>query len=180
MKHVDWQGVYAPQGDALDRRVQQALYSLPQEKSTARAKRMWVAALAAALVLASAIALAAGLLLSDRMDARTAALQALAAQYGFTPEMESFFECEVSADGRTVIFSPSSMEMIARRLGVYTVTLTDAGAPARRRAGRMTARRSGRSCPRPYGMRRCLGRRSRARHPVRNGRRFFSRRGCWQ
>lgn len=130
MKQEDWRGVYAPQGDALDRCVQRALASLPQERGAGCAKRRWAAVLAAALVLISAAALAAGLLLSDRMDARTAAQRALAAQYGFTPEMEAFFDCEVSPDGRTVVFSPRSMEQIAGRLGVYTVTLTEEGARA--------------------------------------------------
>lgn len=130
MKREDWQGVYAPHGDALDRRVQQALHSLPQERRAVHVRRRWAILLAAVLALASAIALAAGLLLSDRMDARTAAQRALAAQYGFTPEMEAFFDCEVLPDGRTVVFSPQGMEQIAGRLGVYTVTLAEEGASA--------------------------------------------------
>lgn len=130
MKHEEWQGVYAPQGDALDRRVQQALCGLPQEQRVACVRGRWALLLAAVLALASAIALAAGLLLSDRMDARTAAWQALATQYGFTPEMEAFFECEVSPDGRTIVFSPRGMEQIAQRLGVYTVTLSGGDAQA--------------------------------------------------
>ena len=127
MKREEWQGVYAPRGDALDRRVQQALSNLTQERS---AKRRWIAVLAAALVLASAIALAAGLLLSDRAAARTAAWQVLSAQYGLTPEMEAFFGCKISPDGRTVVLAPRGMEQIAGRLGVYTVTLSDDGASA--------------------------------------------------
>ena len=71
--------VYKPQGDALDRRVRQALCSLPQERRVACVRGRWALLLAAVLALASAIALAAGLLLSDRMDARTAAWQALSA-----------------------------------------------------------------------------------------------------
>ena len=130
MKCEDWQGVYAPHGDALDMRVQQALGKLPQERRAVHVRRRWAVLLAAVLALASAIALAAGLMLSDRMDARTAAWQALAAQYGFTPEMEAFFDCEVSPDGRTVVFSPRGMEQIAQRLGVYTVTLAEEGASA--------------------------------------------------
>lgn len=130
MKCEDWQGVYAPHGDALDMRVQQALGKLPQERRAVHVRRRWAVLLAAVLALASAIALAAGLLLSDRMDARTAAWQALAAQYGFTPEMEAFFDCEVSPDGRTVVFSPRGMEQIAQRLGVYTVTLSGGDAQA--------------------------------------------------
>ena len=130
MKCEDWQGVYAPHGDALDMRVQQALGKLPQERRAVHVRRRWAVLLAAVLALASAIALAAGLLLSDRMDARTAAQRALAAQYGFTPEMEAFFDCEVSPDGRTVVFSPRGMEQIAQRLGVYTVTLSGGDAQA--------------------------------------------------
>lgn len=130
MKHEDWQGVYAPRGDALDRCVQRALASLPLEQHMVCAKRRWVAVLAAVLVLVSAMALAAGLLLSDRLFARRTAWQELTEQYGLTPEMEAFFDCDISLDGQAVVFTPRGMEQIAGRLGVYTVTLTDDGMQA--------------------------------------------------
>lgn len=72
---------------------------------------------------------AAGLVFSDKVDAKTAARQALAEQYGFTPEMEGFFACEVSEDGRTVVFAPveDSGAGVEGKLGVYTVTLDKGG-----------------------------------------------------
>lgn len=130
MKREIWQTVYAPRGDALERRVQAVLSTLSEERPRVGRKRMWAAVLTAAMIAASALALAAGLALSGRMDAKTAARQALQAQYGFTPEMEAFFTCEVSPDGRTVVFSPDSEGMLAGRLGTYTVTLADGGAEA--------------------------------------------------
>ena len=90
MKREIWQTVYAPRGDALERRVQAVLSTLSEERPRVGRKRMWAAVLAAAMIAASALALAAGLVLSGRMDAKTAARQALQAQYGFTPEMEAF------------------------------------------------------------------------------------------
>lgn len=128
MKREVWQSVYAPRGDALERRVQEALGRLSEESPRVGGKRMWAAVLAAAMIAASALALAAGLVLSGRVDAKTAARQALQAQYGFTPEMEAFFTCEVSPDGRTVVFSPDSEGMLAGRLGTYTVTLPEGNA----------------------------------------------------
>ena len=128
MKREIWQTVYAPRGDALERRVQAVLSTLSEERPRVGRKRMWAAVLAAAMIAASALALAAGLVLSGRVDAQTAARRALEAQYGFTAEMEAFFTCEVSPDGRTVVFSPDGAEEIAGRLGTYTVTLPDGDA----------------------------------------------------
>ena len=88
-------------------------------------KKTMAMALAAALLIAATAALAAGLALSPKADAVTRARQALAGQYGFTPEMEAFFDCEVSEDGRTVVFTPvpDTGAGLEDRLGDYTVDL---------------------------------------------------------
>ena len=88
-------------------------------------KKTMAMALAAVLLIAATAALAAGLALSPKADAVTRARQALAEQYGFTPEMEAFFACEVSGDGRTVVFTPvpHTGGGLGDRLGEYTVDL---------------------------------------------------------
>ena len=127
MKREDWQSVYQPRQDALDACVRQTLNTLDErvDGRTWTMKKMIAVALAAVLLLGAAAALAAGLIFSDQVDAKTAARQALAEQYGFTPAMESFFDCKVSEDGRTVLFTPAAYTGagIEERLGVYTVTL---------------------------------------------------------
>lgn len=126
MKREDWQRVYQPRQGALEARVGQTLRMLDTQTN----ERIWAMkktmalALAAVLLLGAAAALAAGLIFSDKVDAKTAARQALAGQYGFTPAMEAFFDCEVSGDGRTAVFTPAETGAgIEERLGVYTVTL---------------------------------------------------------
>ena len=92
----DWKRVYEPRGDALDIRVKNALASLedaPARRMTPR--RVLALALAAALMLASAVAIAAGLLRSQRYDAKLLAAKALEEKYGFMREMEPFFEIDV-------------------------------------------------------------------------------------
>ena len=125
MKREDWQRVYQPRQGALEARVGQTLRMLDTQTN----ERIWVMkktmalALAAVLLLGAAAALAAGLIFSDKVDAKTAARQALAGQYGFTPAMEAFFDCEVS--GRTVVFTPvpHTGGGLEDRLGEYTVDL---------------------------------------------------------
>lgn len=126
MKREDWQRVYQPRQGALEARVGQTLRMLDTQTN----ERIWAMkktmalALAAVLLLGAAAALAAGLIFSDKVDAKTAARQALAGQYGFTPAMEAFFDCEVSGDGRTAVFTPAETGAgIEEKLGVYTVTL---------------------------------------------------------
>ena len=58
MKRAEWQAVYAPRGDALERRVRQTLMQLEEKPMRARPKRMvWLAA-ALALALFAAVAVA--------------------------------------------------------------------------------------------------------------------------
>ena len=127
MKREDWQRVYQPRQGALEARVGQTLRMLDTRTKgrTWTMKKTMALALAAVLLLGAAAALAAGLIFSDKVDAKTAARQALAEQYGFTPAMEAFFDCEVSGDGRTVVFTPAADTGagIEEKLGVYTVTL---------------------------------------------------------
>ena len=126
MKREDWQRVYQPRQGALEARVGQTLRMLDTRTNgrTWAMKKTMALALAAVLLLGAAAALAAGLIFSDKVDAKTAARQALAGQYGFTPAMEAFFDCEVSGDGRTAVFTPAETGAgIEERLGVYTVTL---------------------------------------------------------
>lgn len=127
MKREDWQRVYQPRQGALEARVGQTLRMLDTQNNgrTWTMKKTMALALAAVLLLGAAAALAAGLIFSDQMDAKTAARQALAGQYGFTSTMEAFFDCEVSEDGRTVVFTPAAHTGagVEEKLGVYTVTL---------------------------------------------------------
>lgn len=127
VKREDWQKVYQPRQGALEARVGQTLRMLDTQTNgrTWVMKKTMALILAAVLLLGAAAALAAGLIFSDRVDAKTAARQALAGQYGFTPAMEAFFDCEVSGDGRSVVFTPAADTGagVEGRLGVYTVTL---------------------------------------------------------
>ena len=94
MKREDWQRVYQPRQGALEARVGQTLRMLDTRTNgrTWAMKKTMALALAAVLLLGAAAALAAGLIFSDKVDAKTAARQALAGQYGFTPAMEAFFD----------------------------------------------------------------------------------------
>ena len=127
MRREDWQKVYQPREGALEARVGQTLRMLDTQTNgrTWTMKKTMALALAAVLLLGAAAALAAGLIFSDKVDAETTAWQALAGQYGFTPAMEAFFDCEVSGDGRTVVFTPAADTGagVEEKLGVYTVTL---------------------------------------------------------
>ena len=127
MKREDWQKVYQPRQGALEARVRQTLGTLDARTDgrTWTMKKTMALVLAAVLLLGTAAALAAGLIFSEKVDAKTVAQQALAGQYGFTPAMEAFFDCEVNEDGRTVVFTPAADTGagVEEKLGVYTVTL---------------------------------------------------------
>ena len=95
MKKAEWRAVYAPRGDMLEKRVRQTLMQLEDKPTHARPKRMvWLAA-ALVLVLAAAVAVAAGLTRSAKYDAKLLAHHALEEKYGFTRDMDSFFRCTV-------------------------------------------------------------------------------------
>lgn len=133
MKRAEWQAVYTPRGDMLEKRVRQTLMQLEDKPTHARPKRMvWLAA-ALVLVLAAAVAVAAGLTRSAKYDAKLLAHQALEEKYGFTQDMDSFFTCSVEeADGQTVVTYRANADIgdFAWKLGDYTVTIRDGKAEA--------------------------------------------------
>ena len=134
MKKAEWQAVYAPRGDALERRVRQTLMQLEEKPTHARPKRMvWLAA-ALVLVLAAAVAVAAGLTRSAEYDAKRLAHRALEEKYGFTQEMDSYFLCTVEEkDGQTVVAYRANEDVgdFAWKLGDYTVAIRNGQAEAR-------------------------------------------------
>ena len=133
MKRAEWQAVYTPRGDMLEKRVRQTLMQLEDKPTHARPKRMvWLAA-ALVLVLAAAVAVAAGLTRSAKYDAKRLAHQALEEKYGFTRDMDSFFTCSVEeADGQTVVTYRANADIgdFAWKLGDYIVTIRDGKAEA--------------------------------------------------
>ena len=133
MKRAEWQAVYTPRGDRLDERVKRTLSQLEDRPMRARPKRMvWLAA-ALVLVLAAAVAVAAGLTRSAKYDAKLLAHQALEEKYGFTQDMDSFFTCTVEeADGQTVVTYRANADIgdFAWKLGDYTVTIRGGKAEA--------------------------------------------------
>lgn len=133
MKRAEWQAVYTPRGDMLEKRVRQTLMQLEDKPTHARPKRMvWLAA-ALVLVLAAAVAVAAGLTRSAKYDAKLLAHQALEEKYGFTRDMDSFFICSVEeADGQTVVTYRANADIgdFAWKMGDYTVTIRGGKAEA--------------------------------------------------
>ena len=133
MKRAEWQAVYTPRGDMLEKRVRQTLMQLEDKPTHARPKRMvWLAA-ALILVLAAAVAVAAGLTRSAKYDAKLLAHQALEEKYGFTQDMDSFFTCSVEeTDGQTVVTYRANVDIgdFAWKLGDYIVTIRDGKAEA--------------------------------------------------
>lgn len=133
MKKAEWQAVYAPQGDALERRVRTTLDGLTDRPERAYPRRAVFVAAALVLALIAAAAVAAGLTRSARYDAKRLAYQALEEKYGFTTDMESFFTCTVDErDGQTVVTYRANADVgdFAQRLGDYTVAIRDGQAEA--------------------------------------------------
>ena len=133
MKRAEWQAVYTPRGDMLDERVKRTLSQLEDQPMRARPKRMvWLAA-ALILVLAAAVAVAAGLTRSAKYDAKLLAHQALEEKYGFTRDMDSFFRCTVEEKAGETVVTYSADEDVgdfAWKLGDYIVTIRDGKAEA--------------------------------------------------
>ena len=133
MKREDWQRVYAPRGDALDVRVRRTLRTLGDAPvRRMNMKKAIALAICAVLALASAVALAAGLLFSDRVDVQTRAEQALAQCYGLTQDMLSVFQRDVDEAAGSVTFTPlgETSDQLVKRLGTYTVTVRGGQATA--------------------------------------------------
>lgn len=133
MKRAEWQAVYTPRGDMLDERVKRTLSQLEDQPMRARPKRMvWLAA-ALVLVLAAAVAVAAGLTRSAKYDAKLLAHHALEEKYGFTRDMDSFFRCTVEEKAGETVVTYSADEDVgdfAWKLGDYIVTIRDGKAEA--------------------------------------------------
>lgn len=133
MKKAEWRAVYTPRGDMLEERVRQTLMQLEDKPMHARPKRMvWLAA-ALVLVLAAAVAVAAGLTRSAKYDAKLLAHQALEEKYGFTRDMDSFFRCTVEEKAGETVVTYSADEDVgdfAWKLGDYIVTIRDGKAEA--------------------------------------------------
>lgn len=133
MKKAEWRAVYAPRGDMLEKRVRQTLMQLEDKPTHARPKRMvWLAA-ALILVLAAAVAVAAGLTRSAKYDAKLLAHHALEEKYGFTRDMDSFFRCTVEEKAGETVVTYSADEDVgdfAWKLGDYIVTIRDGKAEA--------------------------------------------------
>ena len=133
MKRAEWQAVYTPRGDMLEKRVRQTLMQLEDKPTHARPKRMvWLAA-ALILVLAAAAAVAAGWARSTQYDAKRLAHHALEEKYGFTRDMDSFFRCTVEEKAGEMVVTYSADEDVgdfAWKLGDYIVTIRDGKAEA--------------------------------------------------
>lgn len=133
MKRAEWQAVYTPRGDMLDERVKRTLSQLEDQPIRARPKRMvWLAA-ALVLVLAAAVAVAAGWARSTQYDAKRLAHHALEEKYGFTRDMDSFFRCTVEEKAGEMVVTYSADEDVgdfAWKLGDYIVTIRDGKAEA--------------------------------------------------
>lgn len=133
MKKAEWRAVYTPRGDMLEKRVRQTLMQLEDKPTHARPKRMvWLAA-ALILVLAAAVAVAAGLTRSAKYDAKLLAHHALEEKYGFTRDMDSFFRCTVEEKAGETVVTYSADEDVgdfAWKLGDYIVTIRDGKAEA--------------------------------------------------
>lgn len=133
MKKAEWRAVYAPRGGMLEERVRQTLMQLEDKPTHARPKRMvWLAA-ALVLVLAAAVAVAAGLTRSAKYDAKLLAHHALEEKYGFTRDMDSFFRCTVEEKAGETVVTYSADEDVgdfAWKLGDYIVTIRDGKAEA--------------------------------------------------
>lgn len=135
MKKEQWQAIYAPDEKALDRRVRQALSQLQDDVPVRHgfARRMLLIGVALVLMLAAAVAVAAGLARAAKYDAKMLAQQALYEKYGFTREMDSFFICTVEeSDGKTVVTYRANEDVgnYAWKLGDYTVTIQNGKAEA--------------------------------------------------
>lgn len=133
MKKAEWQAVYAPRGDALERRVRRTLDGLEEKNRYAYPKRGAFIAAALVLALITAAAVAAGLTRSAGYDAKRLAHRALEEKYGFTQDMDSYFLCTVEErNGQTVVTYRANEDVgdFAWKLGDYTVTIQDGQAAA--------------------------------------------------
>lgn len=130
MKQEIWQKVYVPQEQALSWRVQSTLNGLEEKRRGHVTPRTLVVLAAAAVVLISSVALAAGIIRSHRYDAKLLAQQALSDTYGLTREMDAFFAWETTENGDETVVTLTPVDGYMDRLGVYTVTIRGGEATA--------------------------------------------------
>lgn len=130
MKQEIWQKVYVPQEQALNRRVQSTLNGLEEKRRSHVTPRTLAVLAAAAVVLISSVALAAGIIRSHRYDAKRLAQQALSDTYGLTREMDAFFAWETTENGDETVVTLTPVDGYMDRLGVYTVTIRGGEATA--------------------------------------------------
>ena len=134
MKKAEWQAVYAPQGDALERRVRTTLDGLADRPERAYPRRAVFVAAALVLALIAAAAVAAGLTRSARYDAKRLAYQALEEKYGFTHGHGQLFHSarRKRRNGQTVVTYRANEDVgdFAWKLGDYTVTIRNGQAEA--------------------------------------------------
>ena len=131
MKQEIWQKVYVPQEQALSRRVQSTKNGLEEKRRGHVTPRTLAVLAAAAVVLISSVALAAGIIRSHRYDAKRLAQQALSDTYGLTREMDAFFAWETTENGDETVVTLTPVDGYMDRLGVYTVTIRGGEATAR-------------------------------------------------
>lgn len=132
MKREAWKKVYAPQDNMLDLRVKSVLASLCEEPERSMSmKKVFVLAMVAMMVLASAIALAAGVVFSAGVDAVQLADRALYEKYGITEAMHTYFSrnMQEKEDGSAVI-TYTGFSDFAYVLGTYTVLVENGKAEA--------------------------------------------------
>ena len=130
MKQETWKKVYAPNEPALELRVEHTLRALKEDGVKRAAPRRMAVLAAAAVMLVSSVALAAGLLRAPRYDAKKLAQETLTESYGLTRAMDAFFACEVTEDGDETVVTFTPVDSYMERLGVYTVRITDGRAQA--------------------------------------------------
>ncbi len=177
MKKAEWQAVYAPQGDALERRVRTTLDGLADRPERAYPRRAVFVAAALVLALIAAAAVAAGLTRSARYDAKRLAYQALEEKYGFTQDMDSFFTLHGGENGTGRPSSPiAPTKMWAILRGSWAITPLRFGTVRLRRVGQTTAKRSATISPPMCGIRRCWRAASRGAKQERNGMKSRERR----
>jgi len=125
MKKEEWQKAYAPKRNALDIRVKNTLASLPKDTRRTEMKKAFSIVLVCMLALASVVALAAGVMVSDAVDAVKLAEKALEEKYGITKEMHTYFHRDVlEGENNNTVVTYTGIADFAYVLGTYTVTVS--------------------------------------------------------
>ena len=118
MKKAEWQAVYAPRGDALEKRVRTTLDGLADRSERAYPRRAVFVAAALVLALIAAAAVAAGLTRSARYDAKRLAYQALEEKY-------AKLECPVVSNNSAHRWTPD-VPMVVPEINADHIQIIDA------------------------------------------------------